>query len=309
MFTHLHGHSHYSLLEAIGKISKIIDKTKELGFSAIGIADYHGMYGIMEFYTKAKKSNIKPICGIEITISDVLGKKPEQDQFIVLLAKDYEWYKNLMKITTIANTKGIDIIPTLDTGTLEQHAKWLIAILGGPRSLLGHWISTTTDSKDVVRNLSPFQAIFGSDLYLEVVAQDYTLEPSLQALNDQIISLSTQNWIPCVVGCNFHYISPKDKIAFETALAIKDQKYITDQTRRRVRGDYYIMSEQEVQHILINNWYSEYQIQERFTTNQMVVDSIDLQLPQPTPKFPLYQTPSKFDELYDVYKDMLIVKV
>lgn len=72
MFIHLHGHSHYSLLEAIGKVAKIIDKAKELGFLAIGITDYHGMYGIMEFYTKSKKADLKAICGIELTISNVL---------------------------------------------------------------------------------------------------------------------------------------------------------------------------------------------------------------------------------------------
>ena len=84
MYIHLHWHSHYSLLEAIGKVGKILDKAKELEYPAIAISDYNGMYGIMEFYTKAKKAGIKPICGIEITVTDVLGKKPDFSQYIVL---------------------------------------------------------------------------------------------------------------------------------------------------------------------------------------------------------------------------------
>lgn len=105
MYIHIHGHSHYSLLEAIGKVPKIIDKAKELGFPAIGITDYHGMYGLMEFYTKAKKADMKVICGIELTLATVLGKKPDGEQFLTLIAKNYDGYKALMKMTTLASTK------------------------------------------------------------------------------------------------------------------------------------------------------------------------------------------------------------
>lgn len=72
MFVHLHGHSHYSLLEAIGQVGPLIVRAKELGFGVIPVTDYHGMYGIMEFYTKAKKADIKPICGIELTLSSII---------------------------------------------------------------------------------------------------------------------------------------------------------------------------------------------------------------------------------------------
>lgn len=68
MFVHLHGHSDYSLLEAIGKVPKILEKVKKLGMSAVAITDYFGMYGAIEFYKYAKKSGIKPLIGVEIGI-------------------------------------------------------------------------------------------------------------------------------------------------------------------------------------------------------------------------------------------------
>lgn len=71
-------------------MGKIIDKAKEYGYPAIGITDYNGMYGIMEFYTKAKKAELKAICGIELTVTHQLGKKPDHDQYVVLIAKTYQ---------------------------------------------------------------------------------------------------------------------------------------------------------------------------------------------------------------------------
>jgi DNA polymerase-3 subunit alpha len=310
MYIHLHWHSHYSLLEAIGKVPKIIDKAKELGFPAIGITDYHGMYGIMEFYTKATKYGIKPICGIELTISHILGKKPDQEQFIVLIAKNYTGYKNLMKLTTIANTKGMDIVPTLDGQTLEQYHEGLICVLGGPRSLLARWIDSIKAAEPIEtisKEIAQYQRLFGSDLYLEVIAQDYTLEPSLKALNNQIILLWQHFQLPIIVSSNFHYVAPSDRLAFETALAIKDQRLMTDPNRRKLLGEYHIMSEEQVHAILTKNWYSEEQIGIRFDTNQSVSDTIALELPKPIAKFPLYKTSQEFAELYEKTKDGLVL--
>lgn len=157
--------------------------------------------------------------------------------------------------------------------------------------------------------IQPMKEIFAENLYLEITAQDYKLEPRLQLLNNQIIQLSEQTQIPCTVTSNFHYIKQGDKIAFETALAIKDQKQISDSSRRKVSGNYYIMSEEEVREILQANGFDDKKIEELFDMNQKVCDSIDLILPKPsTPKFPLYKTPQEFVDLYAKAKDNLIQK-
>lgn len=309
MYIHLHWHSHYSLLESIGKVWKIIDKAKEYGYPAIGVTDYHGMYGIMEFFTKAKKAEVKAICGIEVTLNFQLGKKPECDQFVVLIAKDYTGYQNLLKLTTVANTKGMDVIPTIDFGTLEQFSEGVICFLGGPKSILAAWLGRSKDCEtdpEIRKHLERFKRVFGENLYLEIIAQDYVLEPSLKSLNNQIISLSFLYSIPVVVSTNFHYISAKDKKAFEVALAIKDQRQFRDPARRTVKGNYYIMKEEEVREILENNGFEGVQIQQRFDQNQAVCDSIDLQMPKWYAKFPVYKTPEKYAELYEKYKDKLV---
>lgn len=313
MYIHLHGHSHYGLLESIGKVAKILDKAKELGFSTMGLADYNGMYGIMEFYTKAKKADIKPLCGVQLTLTNVLGKIPSQDQYLTLLAKNYEGYLHLMKLTTMANTLGNNGLATIDIASVKEHSDSVIAILGGQRSLLATQLAdlkTGNNFDNLIQEyIKPFQDIFGENLYLEITAQDYKLEPALELLNEQLMKISLQTQIPCILNSNFHYINKEDKIAFETALAIKDQKQIGDTSRRRVAGDYYIMSDTEVRDIMKGNGFDDQTIDKLCENNQKLADSINLILPKPTsPIFPLYKTPEQYVELYAKVKDSLIQK-
>lgn len=306
MYIHIHWHSHYSLLESIGKVGKIIDKAKEYGYPAIGITDYNGMYGIMEFYTKAKKAELKAICGIELMVTHQLGKKPDQDQYVVLIAKTYEWYQNLMKLTTIASTKGMAAVPTTDFTTLEQHAKGLICVLGGPRGLLHGLQMNGHDMTKIDEQIRWFKKVFSPDLYLEVIAQDYMLESSLKPINDQIIAWAEQHELPVIASTNFHYIAAKDKKAFEVAMAIKDQRQLTDPARRRIQGDYYIMKEEQVRDILLKNGYTDNQIQVWFDTNQNLCDSVDLVMPKWTAKFPTYKSPEDMVILYEKVKNNLV---
>lgn len=90
MFTHLHGHSSFSFLEAIGRPPKIIAKAKELGMNAIAITDYNGMYGCIRFYQAAKAEDIKPIIGVELGfVLDINSVIPtNQIGNIVLLAEN-----------------------------------------------------------------------------------------------------------------------------------------------------------------------------------------------------------------------------
>lgn len=306
MYIHIHWHSHYSLLESIGKVGKIIDKAKEYGYPAIWITDYNGMYGIMEFYTKAKKADLKAICGIELTITQQLGKKPDLEQYVVLIAKSYEWYQNLMKLTTIASTKGMAHVPTADFTTLEQYAEGLICILGWPRWLLHGLHTSGHNAAKIDEQIRRFQHVFGEDLYLEVIAQDYKLESNLKVINEYTMALAQQHGLPVIASTNFHYIAAKDKKAFEVAMAIKDQRQLTDPARRRVQGDYYIMKEDQVRDILSTNGYTDNQIQVWFDTNQALCDSVDLVMPKWTAKFPTYKSPEDMVALYEKAKSGLV---
>src|SRR3989338_6879113 len=108
-YTPLHVHSHYSLLDGLTKIDDLVDKAKEDGMTALALTDHGVMYGAIEFYQKCKARGIKPIIGVEAYIVKDRKRKEagEEERFhAVLLAKNYEGYKNLIKLTTIAHLEG-----------------------------------------------------------------------------------------------------------------------------------------------------------------------------------------------------------
>ena len=109
-FTHLHVHTEYSLLDGFSRINLLLDKCKELGMDSLAITDHGQMYGVIEFYKKAKEKGIKPIIGCEVYVSekDHLIKDPTNKKYyhLILLAKNNEGYKNLLKIVSEAYVKG-----------------------------------------------------------------------------------------------------------------------------------------------------------------------------------------------------------
>ena len=130
-FVHLHVHTEYSLLDGLPKISDLLDKTKELGMDSIAITDHGVLYGAIEFYKKAKDQDVKPIIGMEGYVVDGDHKeKPEKGKVknyhLVLLAKNNQGYKNLMKLTSIAHLEGFYYKPRFDKETLKKHSKGLI---------------------------------------------------------------------------------------------------------------------------------------------------------------------------------------
>ncbi len=120
-FVHLHGHSTFSFLEAIGKPATIIKKAKELDMKAIAITDYNGMYGMVKFYQLAKEAGIKPIIGVEVGfVMDISTQIPDQHiGNIVIIAKTKEGYQSLMELTSFANKEGVKGKPKIDLQALK----------------------------------------------------------------------------------------------------------------------------------------------------------------------------------------------
>ena len=118
-FTHLHVHSHYSLLDGLPKIGELLDYVKELGMDSIAITDHGTMYGIIEFYKKATERGIKPILGCEVyqALEKATDKRPNIDDkryHLILLVKNETGYKNLVKLVTKAHLEGFYYRPRVD---------------------------------------------------------------------------------------------------------------------------------------------------------------------------------------------------
>ena len=131
--THLHTHSHYSLLQALPKIPELIAAAKNEGMESLALTDNGNMYGAIEFYKECQKAGLKPIIGVDAYLASRtrFDKQAgvDKDRFrIVLLCKNAIGYKNLLKIVTASYLEGFYYKPRIDFELLEKYSEGLIAI-------------------------------------------------------------------------------------------------------------------------------------------------------------------------------------
>lgn len=311
MFTHLHGHSTFSFLEAIGKPAAIINKAKELWMNAIAITDYNGMYGMVKFYQLAKDAGIKPIIGVEVGfVMDADSQIPTQQVGnIVIIAKTKEWYQSLMELTSFANKEGIKGKPKIDLQALKRFWREIICIVGGANSRIGKMIALDEKESKIIEIIHLIQDTIGKkNFYLELIAQDYNETTESKKANEMILALAEKEQIACVVDNNYFYPSKGDKEAREVALAIKDGLKIYDENRRKPKGQFHIMTEDEIRTILEHNGLDKKIINQLIDTNATIADSITTAIDLNQALFPNYETPEDVKELYEKYKEGLVVK-
>jgi len=167
-FTHLHTHSHYSLLDGLTKIDQLVARAKETGMDSIALTDHGVLYGAVEFYKLAKKHGIKPILGIETYVAprDRFSKEPNERYFhLILLAENQIGWKNLIKLASKAHLEGFYYKPRVDKDLLREHHEGLIAMsacLGGEigRALIAN------QPEEAKRIALEYQEIFGKGNYL-----------------------------------------------------------------------------------------------------------------------------------------------
>ncbi|MFA5048856.1 MAG: DNA polymerase III subunit alpha [Patescibacteria group bacterium] len=239
-FVHLHVHSHYSLLDGLGKIDELIQKAKSCNMPALALTDHGVMYGAVEFYKKAKKAGIKPIIGLEAYVArnGHLNKRPKIDEkpyHLILLAKNETGYKNLVKLTTVAHLAGFYYKPRIDWELLQEHHEGLIcstACLGGelPNNIINGDINGAREMIERYRNL------FGEDnFYLEV--QDNPSITRQQLVNEKIFILSKELGVPVIATNDVHYPNRDDDYAQDVLLCIQMKKVLSDPDRLSMMGD------------------------------------------------------------------------
>jgi len=129
-FTHLHLHSQYSLLDGAIRLGDLFKTVKQMGMESVALTDHGNMYGMVDFYKKAKDAGVKPIFGCETYISatDRHDKTERKNYHLILLAKDKEGYKNLQYLNSMGFLEGFYYNPRIDKGILKEHSKGLIGL-------------------------------------------------------------------------------------------------------------------------------------------------------------------------------------
>ena len=222
-FTHLHVHSHYSLLDGLPKIDEILDYVKSQGMDSCALTDHGVLYGAVEFYKKAKEKGIKPIIGCEMYMAyeGMHQERPNIDfkrYHLILLVKNQEGYKNLVKLITKAHLEGFYYKPRIDEELLQKYSAGLIGLSACMMGKIPQLI-LAKKLKEAEELALKYQEIFGKDnFYLELQHRPNIKE--LKTINEELIKISKKTGIPLVATCDSHYLHPDDAEAQDVLMLI-----------------------------------------------------------------------------------------
>lgn len=223
-FVHLHTHSHYSLLDGLTKLEDMVDIAHKAGMPAIALTDHGNMYGAIEFYKLCKKKNIKPIIGVEAYMTNgslhdkTAVTSGKRYYHLILLAKNLQGYKNLMRLVTTANLEGYYYKPRMDKELLKQFHEGIIALSG----CMGGELSQTLLAGDTERAdalVAEYQDIFGKENYFIEVQSHPTVEND-KKIRDALVTLAKKHNIPVVATQDSHYPCKEDHEAHNTLLQV-----------------------------------------------------------------------------------------
>ncbi|RKY42448.1 MAG: DNA polymerase III subunit alpha [Candidatus Makaraimicrobium thalassicum] len=249
-FVHLHVHTQFSLLDGACRLPELLDLADKHGMPACAITDHGNMFGVIEFYEKARKKGIKPIIGCEIymapesrfdkTSHGIRGAS----YHLVLLAKNITGYRNLIDIVSIGYLEGFYYKPRVDKEVLARHSKGLIAMSACLKGEVPHFL--LSDQWEQARKAAmEYADIFGRDnFYLEI--QDNHLQPQYK-LNSDMVKLARELDLPLVATNDVHYLDKNDAKAHDALLCIQTQTTLDDPNRMRFQSDQlYFKSSEEM---------------------------------------------------------------
>jgi len=247
MFTHLHVHSEYSLLDGLCRIGALVARARELGMDSLALTDHGVLYGAIEFYTAATEAGLNPIIGVEgyLAPRGVESRTPadKQPYHIVLLAKNEVGYRNLLALVTRAHVEGFYYKPRIDRRWLVERAEGLIVLSACNNGEIPRLIAEGRRD-EAAAAARWYREVFGDDFYLEI--QEHG-NPEHRAVFRQVLELGRELGIPVVATNDVHYLNREDAPTHDILLCIGTNTTIHDEKRLRLGGDsFYLKSPAEM---------------------------------------------------------------
>ena len=314
-FVHLHVHTQYSILDGQASISGLFERAKELGMPALAITDHGNMYGVKEFLKVAKKfPEVKPIIGCEIYVTRhydhrIKDKDHRGYYHLILLAKNYNGYKNLMKIVSTGHIEGKYYDkPRVSHEIVEKYSQDLIccsACIAGevPRAIIAG------DMKGAEEAIMWHKRVFGEDFYLEVQQHKTQIPGQSQEVyehqltaNAGIYELAEKTGTKVVATNDVHFVSKDDGPAHDRLICLTTNTLVNDPNRMRYTQQEYLKSEEEMADMFYDHL-------ETLSNTLEVADKIESFKVDKDPILPKFDLPEEFlaniDAHLEKYKDII----
>lgn len=248
-FVHLHTHSHYSLLDGLGKIDDLIKRAKELEMEALALTDHGVLYGAIEFYKKAKAQNINPILGVEVYLApkDRFLRDPNERYFhLTLLAENNTGWKNLIQLVTKAHLECFYYKPRVDKNLLKEYSKGIIALSGCMSGEIVRAIYANKSEEDLISLVQEYKNIFGQDNFFIEISHHPNIDPqNFLKIRSKLIDLAKKTNTPLVATQDIHYIYPEDAYYHDILLAVQTGSRIDEEERLTLKHDDFSMLSSE----------------------------------------------------------------
>jgi DNA polymerase-3 subunit alpha len=247
-FIHLHLHSQYSLLDGAVTFERLFERCKKLGMNAVAVTDHGNMFGAVEFYTKAKAAEIKPILGIEAYIAP--GSRLDRTKtsisdaayHLILLAENLVGYQNLLKLASTGYVDGFYYRPRIDKEILAQCHEGIIcatACLKGEVTAA----AAAGDMKAARQAAESYLKIFGPERFFIEIQRHQSDGPDPTAA---LIDLANELGVGLIATNDVHFLSEDDYEAHNCLCAISTGKHADDPDRMIYPPDVYLKSDAEM---------------------------------------------------------------
>ncbi|MEM8601055.1 MAG: DNA polymerase III subunit alpha, partial [Bacteroidota bacterium] len=238
-FAHLHCHTQYSLLDGAARIKRLVGRAAEMDMPALAITDHGNLYGVPEFYTSCNKAGVQPIIGCEFYVTPSgMGDKSDRTRYHqVLLAKNLEGYRNLIKLSSLSYTDGYYYKPRIDRDTLRAHRAGLIATTC---CLQGEVLQTILKKgeEEGERVFREWLDLFGEDYYIEL--QDHAI-PEQRQCNAVLVKWAEKYGVQTIATNDVHYVEQADAEAQDVLLCLQTGKDFHDPNRMRFENDQFFL--------------------------------------------------------------------
>lgn len=305
MFTHLHTHTQYSILDGAASIKRLIERAGQYGMTSLAITDHGNMFGVKEFHNAAQKAGIKPIIGCEVYVSVRSRQDRGSDKdnrggdHLILLAKNEQGYHNLVKLVSYAWTEGFYYNPRIDKELLEQYSHGLIccsACLGGeiPQHIMGGDLNAAS------KTVEWFKRVFGDDYYLELQRHrsgnptiDSKVYQTQVMVNEQILKLAEKHGVKYVATNDVHYVDADDAAAHDRLICLSTGRDLDDPQRMRYTTQEYLKSPDEMVKLFED-------LPLAISTTQEIADKIEDYSLNHKPYMPNFPLPDGFEDTINI---------